>query len=104
MMKIKGKEYPICLYKFMLHDLVADRFEAVREMLGVKTNVDALTIIINHTYGELLEFKKQLEEEKLDTLEPIQTSIINEQLDLSKKIQEEDTDVLKQLADPDHEC
>lgn len=57
-MKFKGQEYPVSLFKIMLHDTVADRLEFIRVTLKVPNNIEALTTIINHTYGELMEFHK----------------------------------------------
>lgn len=53
MIKIKGKEYPVSVFKFTCHDDIADKFEQVGKWLKCPTNLDTFYRMTDHIYTVL---------------------------------------------------
>lgn len=64
-MKVKGKEYPISLFKLVLADPIVNKLEFIRNYLKLPNNIEAFTVSINTCYGVLIAAIKAEEESKL---------------------------------------
>ncbi len=67
MMKVKGNEYPVSLFKIVLADQIADKLEFIRTYLTLPNNIEAFSIAINTTHKILLEQIKLERDRQIDT-------------------------------------
>lgn len=69
MIKSKGKEIPISIYKFYLHDSLTEIIEYLKPALECKTNTELFTKVLCHVYGEMRQFKDWQEQQALSNKE-----------------------------------
>lgn len=70
MLKFKGKETPISLYKFYLHDALVPYVEDLKNVLGLKSNSDLFTRLIVHTHTEIKQFQEWQEQKEKEEPTP----------------------------------
>lgn len=71
MMKHKGVEYPVSPFKFCLADEIVRRLLTIKEVLGLKDNIEAFSLSINIAYNTLIAAEKVLEKKQSQSEQPV---------------------------------
>ncbi len=67
MMKVKGKILNISPFKAFLNDQTFDQLDYIKEKCKLHSNVDAITLVVNHVYT-MLKTKDDWAENEIQVL------------------------------------
>lgn len=63
MMKLKGQEIPVSLYKFYMADALVEKTEFLKHQLRIANNSELFSKLVLHVYGEVKQFQEWQEQQ-----------------------------------------